>query len=804
MLASPVRMFLGLAVLSLLPGRALGGAPPSSPTAKPTSPVAHAEPVLSRSALRDDLRRLVALLDQAHPDPYQAVGGRVAFHRMAHHIAQTLPEDGMTAHRFLRRVRPLVAAVRDGHTTIRAPRAGPGSREKTWIELDAASRALFVSGVHASKDEAALGGLVVAVEGVPFAELVRRQQTMLGFDNDYNNLAHLIETLGDGRGLADILERAEPPDRARIELMRPDGSRAIVEAVVSEDAPGEAIRPASHAALPPVDAADLAWGFLDDRHEVALLRIDSCMRYREAFEVWRTYGFSTNLEEHLREVATAAAGGTPPEGVDARIAIVPSATEVFGALFAAMRREHTSTLLVDLRRNQGGNSAIAGILLYFMYGEEALREPGHAYQIPRFSDLFFENNTALDQTAFLDERGIQLGEYDFAGEDGWSRRMRGAAPATAGSDLEDYAALPTFYEVLKAGTVRPFAPPRVVVLTSARTYSAGFDLAASLYQRGARIAGVPSAQAGNCFIDSLGYELTNSRLRGSISYKRSLLFPGDPKAGEELTPDVELTYAAWAARGFDPDAAVTLALERHVAPPAPEASDDPPVFVWDGELDGVLPWLKRRYDLDGVVVQSVSELDRLTALRDWVHGRWEHDGYNQPRRFDALSILEEAAHGQRFRCVEYALVLAQVYRAMGYRARFVRLQGDGGAHAVTEVFAPELGKWVLMDGQHAAHVSRDGTPLSAVELRDAVARGSEGALEAHVDGAPIDYLAWVKGMLDYVMVPRDVSYGHELDELIVLAPEGEAAPRKQPAYLRSTRYVTTHDRAALDEAPSAQ
>ncbi|MEZ4573269.1 MAG: hypothetical protein R2849_23720 [Thermomicrobiales bacterium] len=45
----------------------------------------------------------------------------------------------------------------------------------------------------------------------------------------------------------------------------------------------------------------------------------------------------------------------------------------------------------------------------------------------------------------------------------------------------------------------------VTVLTSARTYSAGFDMAAMLYKHGATIVGAPSSQAGNCFIDTLRY-----------------------------------------------------------------------------------------------------------------------------------------------------------------------------------------------------------------------------------------------------------------------------------------------------------
>ena len=73
--------------------------------------------------------------------------------------------------------------------------------------------------------------------------------------------------------------------------------------------------------------------------------------------------------------------------------------------------------------------------------------------------------------------------------------------------------------------------------------------------------GVPSAQAGNCFIDALQYNLPRSGLRGSISYKLSLMYPDDPEAGRVLRPARELTYPDPRAMDFDPNASLRLALQ---------------------------------------------------------------------------------------------------------------------------------------------------------------------------------------------------------------------------------------------------
>ena len=122
--------------------------------------------------------------------------------------------------------------------------------------------------------------------------------------------------------------------------------------------------------------------------------------------------------------------------------------------------------------------------------------------------------------------------------------------------------MPTFGRVLAARQDEALWTPRVVVLTAARTYSAAFDVAATLVRHGAGVVGVPSAQAGNCFIDILPYTLTQSGLRGIISFKWSQMFPDDPARGKVLRPTHVLTYAYLAQHTFDPHASVTLALEH--------------------------------------------------------------------------------------------------------------------------------------------------------------------------------------------------------------------------------------------------
>jgi len=77
-----------------------------------------------------------------------------------------------------------------------------------------------------------------------------------------------------------------------------------------------------------------------------------------------------------------------------------------------------------------------------------------------------------------------------------------------------------------------------------------------------------------------------------------------------------------------------------------------------------------------------------------------------------------------------------VYRALGHHAPFVRLQGAGGAHAVTEVLSV-----------------------------------AKAELDVESDERAVDYLSWMAAYLQYQMYPQDHSYGHQLGTLLVLGSD---------------------------------
>ncbi len=293
------------------------------------------------------------------------------------------------------------------------------------------------------------------------------------------------------------------------------------------------------------------------------------MTYREAFEWFRHIGnWSDWRDKACRETYSRFHTSPPPADIDDVIAGIPSATGVFRDLFLEMKVRGTETLIVDLRNNGGGNSIIVNFLTYFIQGREGIvRGYSDHYQIRRYSSLYFENRTKITLETINEDREISLqaGEYSFISERAYLAELESSPPVSP-ENLEwvknNIGQGTTFAEELQEGRFEAYyRPTNIVVLTSAETYSAGFDLAVKLYRMGAVIVGTPSAQSGNCFIDAITTELKNSKIGVALSSKVQVLFPEDESGGRELIPHHLLTYEKLVELNFDTNAELLLALE---------------------------------------------------------------------------------------------------------------------------------------------------------------------------------------------------------------------------------------------------
>ncbi len=214
--------------------------------------------------------------------------------------------------------------------------------------------------------------------------------------------------------------------------------------------------------------------------------------------------------------------------------------------------------------------------------------------------------------------------------------------------------------------------------------------------------------------------------------------------------------------------------------------------------------LRTEFVLDDIIAGATSDFDRVRAISTWVHGLWRHDGSNQPEYSDPIYILEQVAGGERFRCTEYALVIAGCLQALDIPARTVSLmthdvetRSSGAGHVVAEAYLTDMGKWVFIDGQWNVIPVLEGLPLNAVEFQHALSTRKAG-LEL-IGIGPLQgyfYRWWIAPYLYYFSVPHN-------SQRLMLGPVGASEPQffQQKWPLGDIVYIQTPDAFYLPPVP---
>jgi hypothetical protein len=179
--------------------------------------------------------------------------------------------------------------------------------------------------------------------------------------------------------------------------------------------------------------------------------------------------------------------------------------------------------------------------------------------------------------------------------------------------------------------------------------------------------------------------------------------------------------------------------------------------------DGYALQMRQQFKLDSIIQHAYTDTDRALALLNWVHRQWKHNGSNSPSKNDPISILEEAAKGKSFRCVEYGIVLAGCLNAVGLNARVLGLKTrdvettkSGAGHVVTEVYLADIGKWAYLDGQWDVMPILEGIPLNVVEFQKAITHNYEKLeIASGSNVAKLAYVNWIYPYLYYFDAPFD-------------------------------------------------
>lgn len=220
-----------------------------------------------------------------------------------------------------------------------------------------------------------------------------------------------------------------------------------------------------------------------------------------------------------------------------------------------MKKSGANALIIDLRTNTGGWAFPSDMLIYFLYGKEALIKLHRRTNIAiRKLSPYYLNDEPDESLDVINNslingkpRTFKLTENDYDFRD-YEKMKNGKLTSEYAKKIveDDLSLSKTFYDEYTKGTYSNYyLPDKVMVVTNVATYSAGFMFAKSLELMGATVAGSSSSQNIMQMGETVGYELNNSKLGGSISrsflvHDTDLLFSPDPK--NILIPHYELTY----------------------------------------------------------------------------------------------------------------------------------------------------------------------------------------------------------------------------------------------------------------------
>ena len=135
--------------------------------------------------------------------------------------------------------------------------------------------------------------------------------------------------------------------------------------------------------------------------------------------------------------------------------------------------------------------------------------------------------------------------------------------------------------------------------------------------------------------------------------------------------------------------------------------------------------LRKYVESKGFSLSGKKELEAIKKALKWSSSQWEHDGMNQPpKNFRAIDILKKVFDKkERYRCVEYGIVLSELLQAYGFITRTVSLRsnnvaygGFGQGHVAMEVWSNDLGKWIFLDPQFSTYISYKDEPLNIYEI----------------------------------------------------------------------------------------
>lgn len=507
------------------------------------------------AALAADLRELVTAIEAIHPEPYRGYDGRVAMHEALESTVRNLPGVA-TREECYRLAAPLVAGLDDAHSRVVPPDGDASDDTRLPVALRVVGDAIYVAAVFDESLSALLGSRVLSVEETTVETMADRITDLRGAENRYFERLLVSNRIESNRWF-DRLCDGTPTAADRTLRVRTGDGQTVRRTLSPIEADSNPVATLDRTADVPAGSGP-RYRLTDDRR-VAVFVPGNLTYYREVVQAARDRG-ADYAAAVARDAYAFHTDETPPDDLDDCIPALPSMVETLTALVRAMDDADSTSLVVDLRDNPGGDSRYVEYLAYVLFGLDRLvAERDWTVELKRRTaphrDRYGVPDGARDEYATFEANpaGYDFGPRFRAAEAGADARR---------ASLVDRLSVGAFADELDDRVHDGYyEPDRIVVATTAGTMSSGFAGAALLSEFGADVVGVPPGQAPRSFGEAVETTLSNTGLPVEIAgsmyrWTRSPTAAVLPTA-RELTPT--LFEERYDRAG---DAVLQLALDR--------------------------------------------------------------------------------------------------------------------------------------------------------------------------------------------------------------------------------------------------
>ena len=300
----------------------------------------------------------------------------------------------------------------------------------------------------------------------------------------------------------------------------------------------------------------LAYQFIDNDKQIMLININSIMA-RDNFEYMQKQGLKDLYRQigfYYRDILKQ---DMPADTLQA-IRQLPSLSEVFAHMLKEMKKEASSTLIIDLRNNSGGWTPIVLPTLYQLFGDHFLQTDMDIEFYRIISPLYMQKlQTNLQDFNQAYGTDYAYGDYTFSTDEADTTNIEQRR-----TDFIKNCMSSVPEELRKQQGKALYTPEHIYVITNERTFSAAFHYTFYLWKMGATLVGIPSGQAPNTYMEQTLFRLPYTGMQGSISNSIQICFPGKDRCAHTLYPDLMPTYQDYQRYNFDVQTEILYLLDK--------------------------------------------------------------------------------------------------------------------------------------------------------------------------------------------------------------------------------------------------